>query len=293
MSIAPLGPDPIAPEPQSAPEPEIAAIGERSNPIMRIPWRTEIRALLTLETRALEAKDLVVSTLKALVTSPTAVREERARILAEERPGLEVTTQDGRELSTNDTADGARYLRLRRPHGTSERPVDLTELIVPEDGGRVSVQLGVHDTRGPLGFRNADLVGASLAEAGAIIDAAQASPAARESDLSLPRLQLLEDDMAAAATEAARLTRTIQQRPLLADLRVAYRAALDARAAGDDNDTAFQDASARVREGLDGLGLPAADADLVRAELQLCQQIRDKWIDWHGSTGVRTLYVPM
>lgn len=288
MSISPLGPRGANPAGEAGDAPEIASIGERADVIRRLPWRAEIRALLEAENAVLGARDVAVSSLRALLKSPLRFGEERARLLAERDPSIEVKTGDGRELATNEMAAGGRYVKLYRPSGRNERPLDITEIEV-RGRGAVDVKLGVHDTQGPLGFRHLDLVARTLAEAGAIIDAAQASPLAREDARTLPRLQMLEDNMAEVAAEVSRLGSVLAAHPELRDVKTAYRAALDARAKGDPNDRAFEEASARVRAALPRLGLSAADEALVRRELDLCRAIRDKWVAWHGETGTRVV----
>ncbi len=281
------------PVPEPEPEPEIASIDERVDVVRRMPWRAEIRALLEAENAVLETADTAVASFRALLTNPLGFRDERARLLAERDPGIEVKTADGRELLTNEMAEGGRYVKLYRPPGREARPVDSTELeIGTGPGGRVEVQLGVHDSRGPLGFRNSDLVARTLAEAGWVIDAAQASPIARAEARSLPRLDLLEKALAPVAAEVARLERDLAAHPELRDVRVAYRAALDAKAAGDANDKAFEAADARVRRALPRLGLAPATEKLVKEELDLCRAIRDKWVAWHGDTGTRVVILP-
>lgn len=293
--IGGTGPRPISPDPEHAPEapPEIAGIGERVDALRRIPWRAEIRAVLETEHKLLEVRDYAVATFRALLSSPLDVPEERARLLAERDPGIEIKTTGGAMLATNEMADGGRYVKLQRPHGRSERPLDITEIEVLKPGPRgTKVQLGVHDTRGPLGFRNADLVARTLAEAGAIVDAAQASPLAREDARSLPRLGLLEGKLGEVAREVSRLDREMRAHPELGDVRRAYRAALNAKKEGDGADVAFRDAVARVREALPRLGLAPDLARLVREELDLCNQIRDKWVGWHRETGLGYVIVP-
>jgi hypothetical protein len=287
-----LGPERLG-EGEGAPRPEIAEIGERRDVLRRIPWRAEIRALIEAEHRLYEARDIAVSTFRALLGNPLSFREERARLLAERDPGIEIRTGDGRELVTNEMAEGGRYVKLYRPSGREPRPVDITEFeIGAAPHGGIEVQLGVHDTRGPLGFRNADLVARTLAEAGAIVDAAQASPLAHEDARSLPRLDLLEGKLAEVAGAVARLEREMRTHPELRDVRAAYRAALDVRAAGDPNDRAFEEASARVRAALPRLGLAPDLERLARAELDLCRAIRDKWVEWHAATGTRVVILP-
>ncbi len=153
--------------------------------------------------------------------APLAFREERARLLAERDPGIEIRTGDGRKLVTNELAGGGRYIKLYRPSGREPRPLDITEREVgAPPRGRIDVQLGVHDTRGPLGFRNAGPVARTLAEAGAIVDAAQALPLARRDARSLPRLDLLEGKLAEVAGAVARIEREIRAHPELRDVRV-------------------------------------------------------------------------
>jgi len=288
-------PLPGEPPPLSGAEarPEITAVGERVDVLRRLPWRAEIRAVLEAEHRALEARDIAVSTFRSLVTNPLGFRGERARLLAERDPAIEIKTGDGRELATNDMADGGRFVKLYRPSGRHERPLDITEIEVRKPGpGGTQVKLGVHDTAGPLGFRNADLVARTLAEAGAIVDAAQASPLARDDERNLPRLDLLEGKLAELAREVSHVDRELKAHPELRDVRTAYRAALDVRTAGDRNDAAYREAAARVRDALPRLGLAPEVERLVRTELDLCRQIRDKWVAWHGDTGRSTIIVP-
>lgn len=247
---------------------------------------------LTLAPRAGELLAKLDASLRGVFEDPAHPIAARRRILAETLPGLDIHLRGGARLSVLDAASGHFIVRLSPPRDDYRSTTHAVLFPNGKTDRDAIVELHPHSPRAPVGFYNAREAKRAVTALSGVLQAAERDP--RTSAIDRLRARNARDRLASLGSFLDRLIEAAETRPELRAFSELAAHAYGTKAAGDEHDRAYRRLATELHAYVDaGAGGLSRDLlDRARLDLESIAKDRSKWLAWHASTGLFTLYVP-